>query len=205
MVALKPLILLGLVANAAAAGHGVQHADAMHARQDYGNGSKGKGEGSKCGKLNFVFTGIPWNHPAIKASGRDPAMVEAAIKYDIQTIVQAGYNIKAILVGPEDPISDIAEELDNVPGVKDWTATGVGYGLRGSNATTLTLRFTDVIELFREKQPEAPILFNYSPVTSLWAIQQKFPLPAGTNCSAEGKPGKDYGIAIHCSACKSTN
>ncbi|TLS28308.1 hypothetical protein PpBr36_02148 [Pyricularia pennisetigena] len=203
MVALKPLILLGLVANATAAGHGEQHANAVHARQDYG---KGKGTGSsKCGKLNFIFTGVPWDHPAIKASGRDPAMVEAAIKYDIQTIVQAGYNIKAVLVGPENPLSDIADELANVPGVKDWTATGVGYGLRGSNATALTVRFTDVIQLFRDKQPAAPILFNYSPVTSLWAIQQKFPLPAGTNCSAEGKPGKNYGIAIHCSACPPSN
>ncbi|KAL5946889.1 hypothetical protein ACKVV1_005644 [Pyricularia oryzae] len=132
-------------------------------------------------------------------------MVEAAIKFDVQQIVQAGYNIKAILVGPEDPISDIAEEMDNVPGVKEWTGTGVGYGLRGPNSTVLTVRFTDVIQLFRDKEPNAPILFNHSPTTSLWAIQQKFPLPAGTNCSAEGKPGKNYGIAVHCSACPPSN
>ncbi|WDK13371.1 hypothetical protein CGRA01v4_04652 [Colletotrichum graminicola] len=61
---------------------------------------RGLGQGSRkvaqeaCGDYNFVFTGLPWNHPAIKASGFTPAQVEASIRADVKAIVNAGYNIK---------------------------------------------------------------------------------------------------------------
>ncbi|KAF6804837.1 hypothetical protein CSOJ01_09931 [Colletotrichum sojae] len=136
-----------------------------------------------CGKYNFVFAGLPWNHPAIARSGFTPQQVEAGIRADIANITRAGYNIKAILLGPEDSLDFITQELKGV----DWTGTGVGFGIRGSPSPNITRQFTDIIQLFREEEPRSRILFNYSPVTSLWAIQQYFPLP--TNCT--DSPGKD--------------
>ncbi|KAK2049684.1 hypothetical protein LZ31DRAFT_621246 [Colletotrichum somersetense] len=57
------------------------------------------GQGSRwapksCDDFNFVFTGLPWNHPAINASGFTPQQVEAGIRSDVKAIVDAGYNIK---------------------------------------------------------------------------------------------------------------
>ncbi|KAK1976392.1 hypothetical protein LZ30DRAFT_603592 [Colletotrichum cereale] len=158
------------------------------------------GQGSRtgrksCGDYNFVFTGLPWNHPAIKASGFTSQQVEAGIRADMKSIVDAGYNIKAVLVGPENSLDDISSELKGV----DWTGTGVGFGVRGNPSPNITRRFMDIIQLYRDQVPYAPILFNYSPNSSVWAIQQYFPPPSSLGCQCG--PGKDLGIAIHCSAC----
>ncbi|EFQ36829.1 uncharacterized protein GLRG_11967, partial [Colletotrichum graminicola M1.001] len=152
---------------------------------------RGLGQGSRkvaqeaCGDYNFVFTGLPWNHPAIKASGFTPAQVEASIRADVKAIVNAGYNIKAVLVGPEDTLGDISSELKGV----NWTGTGVGFGVRGNPSPVITRRLMDIIQLYRDEVPQARILFNYSPNSSLWAIQQYFPLPSSLDCQCG--PGKD--------------
>ncbi|OLN98024.1 hypothetical protein CCHL11_06793 [Colletotrichum chlorophyti] len=143
-----------------------------------------------CGKYNFVFTGLPWNHPAVRASGFTPEQVEAGIP---------------VLVGPENSLDDISRELKGV----DWTGTGVGFGVRGNPSPVITRRLmgkwllhllsSHIIQLYRDEVPRARILFNYSPNSSVWAIQQYYPLPSSLDCSKN--PGKDLGIAIHCSAC----
>ena len=45
----------------------------------------------------------------------------------------------------------------------------------------------DTIDLYRHKAPFVPIVFDHSPDSALWAIQQKWPL--SSNCS--NSPGKD--------------
>ena len=45
----------------------------------------------------------------------------------------------------------------------------------------------DIIDLYRYQAPMAPIVFDYSFVSGLWAIQEKFPL--SSNCT--DSPGKD--------------
>ncbi|OHF04619.1 hypothetical protein CORC01_00090 [Colletotrichum orchidophilum] len=154
----------------------------------------GKGKcSSSCGKQNFVFTGLPWNHPAVVTSGFTPQQVEAGIRADMAAITKAGYNIKAVLLGPEDSLDSLSDELKGV----DWTGTGVGFGVRGSPSPVITRRLMDTVQLYRDEVPRARILFNYSPVTSLWAIQQYFPL--SSECSKTN--GTDLGIAIRCRAC----
>ncbi|KAK1994815.1 hypothetical protein LX36DRAFT_683449 [Colletotrichum falcatum] len=140
---------------------------------------------SSCGEYNFMFTGLPWNHPAVNASGFTPQQVEAGIRSDMKAIVDAGYNIKAVLVGPENSLDDISSELK---GVK-WTGVGVGFGVRGSPSPVITRRLMDIIQLYRDQLPQARILFNYSPVSSVWAIQQYFPSPSSHGCQCG--PGKD--------------
>lgn len=46
---------------------------------------------------------------------------------------------------------------------------------------------TDTIDLYRRKAPLAPIVFDHSPDSALWAIEQKWPL--SSNCT--NSPGKD--------------
>lgn len=46
---------------------------------------------------------------------------------------------------------------------------------------------SDKINLLRETVPKMRILFNYSPTSTLWAVQRNYPLG---NC--RGKPGKNY-------------
>jgi hypothetical protein len=86
-------------------------------------------------------------------------------------------------MGPEVPTSTLEQKMRGTR----WDGTGVGYGVRGARLPELTVRLEDVISLYREKTPNAPILFNYSPNSALWAIERRFPL--AENCT--GKPGRD--------------
>ncbi|MBE7182083.1 MAG: hypothetical protein INR71_12920 [Terriglobus roseus] len=140
-----------------------------------------------CGKLNIAFTGLVYNDPQVIAAGFNPAQVQAAMEQDRANIVKAGYNIKAILVGSRNPnaLGDVAYELFGT----NWAATGVGYGVRGTRDPQLTFFFTDLIKLYRLEVPFAPILFNFSPNSTVVAIQREFPLPSGVSCA--NHPGKD--------------
>lgn len=46
---------------------------------------------------------------------------------------------------------------------------------------------TDTIDLYRRKAPLVPIVFDHSPDSALWAIEEKWPL--SSNCT--NSPGKD--------------
>ncbi|KIW55788.1 hypothetical protein PV05_04513 [Exophiala xenobiotica] len=146
-----------------------------------------------CGDLDIIFTGLPPYHPLVTAQGFDPAAVDAALRGDAADIVKAGYNLRVVLMGPEQPLSVLSGQMDGI----NWDGTGVGYGVRGSRLENLTLRFTDTIDLYRHKAPFVPIVFDHSPDSALWAIQQKWPL--STNCS--NSPGKDLGFEIFCDIC----
>lgn len=68
-----------------------------------------------------------------------------------------------------------------------WNATAVGFGLRGANDTDLTIEFTNAVNFMTEEEPEAPIVFNYSPTSTLDMLQEFVPI--GEEC--EGRPGRD--------------
>jgi hypothetical protein len=113
-----------------------------------------------------------------------------------------------VLMGPEKNISVLGDQVKGIT----WDGTGIGYGVRGSRRVDLTLRLqgkhdsrppkymqitrdtglterwlVDIIQLYRAQAPSAPILFDYSPDSALWAIQQQFPL--SSNCTES--PGKN--------------
>lgn len=69
----------------------------------------------------------------------------------------------------------------------EWHGTGVGYGLRNGKSEELTIQFEDVLATFREKAPDAPIMFNYNAASFHWAVNRRLPL--ARNCT--GSPGKD--------------
>ncbi|GKT43351.1 uncharacterized protein ColSpa_03532 [Colletotrichum spaethianum] len=138
------VVTLGLAANAVASPVVLDAVSIFDSRSGFpGRAGQGDGPGQgngapsqSCNKFNFIFTGLPWNHPAVKASGFTPQQVEAGIRSDMKAIVEAGYNIKAVLVGPEDGLDDIASELKGV----DWIGTGVGFGIRGNPSPVITRR-----------------------------------------------------------------
>ncbi|EXJ63244.1 hypothetical protein A1O7_03691 [Cladophialophora yegresii CBS 114405] len=149
-----------------------------------------------CGELDIIFTGLPPYHPLVIQQGFNASAVDAGLRHDAADIVKAGYNLRGVvLMGPEQDINVLAKQTNGVR----WDGTGIGYGVRGSHLEDLTVRFGDIVQLYRDKAPQAPILFDYSPVTALWAIQRRFPL--SSNCTKS--PGKDLGFEVFCDVCAS--
>lgn len=89
----------------------------------------------------------------------------------------------AVLIGPETPISKLEERMQGI----DWEVTGVGYGERGANTLELTVQFTETVNLFKKVSPDAPIVFNRSPNTTLEALARFAPITG--DCAHA--PGKD--------------
>lgn len=108
-------------------------------------------------------------------------------------------------MGPEQPLSILDDQMKG----HSWDGTGTGYGVRGSRLQNLTLRFAgkvltisssstekmlildeqriDIQELYRSNSPKARLLYDYSFITALWAIQERFPI--AENCT--NHPGAD--------------
>ncbi|USW50530.1 hypothetical protein Slin15195_G038490 [Septoria linicola] len=145
---------------------------------------------NRCGKTDVFFTGLPPYHPLVIAQGYDPAKVEAALKADGANIRKAGYNLRTVLLGPEVPISKLRERMKGIT----WEGTGVGFGERGSNSLELTVQFTKTVNTLKEVSPDAPIVFNRSPNTTLEALGRFVPILG--NC--DKTPGKDLGFEVYC-------
>jgi hypothetical protein len=93
-----------------------------------------------CGEVDVIFTGLPPSHPLVLAQGFDPALVNQLLRADAAQIAAAGYNVRVALFGPEQPVSILS---DRMKGIK-WEGTGVGFGVRGSNRTDLTIHLESV-------------------------------------------------------------
>lgn len=117
----------------------------------------------------------------VKSQGWNMTMVDENLKADAKAIVAAGYNLRTVFMGPEQNISVFSKFLDGT----QWQGAGIGYGIRGTKLPELTVRLEDILMTFREKAAQAPVMFNYSPNSTLWALQRRVPLPK--DCG----PGKD--------------
>ena len=117
-------------------------------------------------------------------------------------MLAAGYNLRVVLMGPEQNISTFAS-FATVPETVDgklrpWDGTGVGFGIRGSASPVVTMWFEQIIQTYRTKAETAPIMFNFTSSTALWAIMRNFPVPA-EGCT--GKEGRNLvsGGSVSCS------
>ncbi|KAM7185251.1 hypothetical protein V8F20_011878 [Naviculisporaceae sp. PSN 640] len=154
-----------------------------------------------CGEVNIIFTGLPASHPILTSQGLDPALINASIRANTDEILRLGYNIRAVLMGPEVPISHLIDQIhapDSQGREIPWTGTGVGFGVRGSNREDVTIRFGEIIQTYRDQVPSAPTVFDYDPNSASWAIQSRFPFVGG-DCSTT--PGKDLGFDVYCDIC----
>ncbi|KAK4185828.1 hypothetical protein QBC35DRAFT_555747 [Podospora australis] len=139
-----------------------------------------------CGEISLFLTGLPYNHPLVAAQHFDPAVVESLMRHDQAAVIQAGFNIKMVMFGPEEDTNKVLAE--HMPGV-DWAATGVGYGVRGGDLDNLTTQFEDTIQFFRDAVG-GPIIFNGPVGSMLPAINRHF--QTRTDCrKAFAGSGKD--------------
>ncbi|KAF7561262.1 hypothetical protein G7046_g2880 [Stylonectria norvegica] len=148
-----------------------------------------------CGEVSIFSTGLPANHPIVIAQGADPAVVSEEMHKDINKTLAAGYNFRVTLMGPEIGLDKLA---DRMPG-HDWDGTHIGFGVRGSSFQNVTIRLQDIVQLFREKTPVQPIVFDYSPTSALEMIQRAWPI--SEDCT--DSPGKDLGLETFCDICVS--
>ncbi|KAI9150884.1 hypothetical protein HJFPF1_10661 [Paramyrothecium foliicola] len=155
----------------------------------FGNGICGT-KPPKCGEVNVFYTGLPPYHKDVIAQGYDPAAVAAAIKNSTIEMIEAGYNVRIVLAGPEQDMSLTANRMKG----RRWPLTGIGYGLRAAKSEELITQFEDQLILFRKQGPNSITVFNYDPSSFLWSLQRRLPL--ASDCV--GSPGKDLGTYIFC-------
>lgn len=85
---------------------------------------------------------------------------------------------------------------------------GIGWGMRGATLEPIVERFegnispwlecketiltkfhsTDLVDMYKHKAPDTPIVFNHSPESFLWSVSHRIPMKE--DCEAAGKPGK---------------
>ncbi|KAM0809510.1 putative 1,3-beta-glucanosyltransferase [Seiridium cardinale] len=135
-----------------------------------------------CGEINVFYTGLPSYHPLVVKQGWDPVEVDLGIIGDTRAMIEAGYNVKLVVAGPEQDIGMIRNALNGTR----WDVTGVGYGVRPATIPEIVTRFEDLLQLFKEETPEARTVFNIGPTSLLWSVQRRFPLKS--TCAA--RPGK---------------
>ncbi|KAF2639407.1 hypothetical protein P280DRAFT_470781 [Massarina eburnea CBS 473.64] len=148
---------------------------------------------SACGKISVVFTGLPPFHPLVAAQGFNSSQVNAGLRNDAADILAAGYNLKVVLMGPEIPIEILKAESSD----RSYDGAGIGFGVRGSNSLNMTIRMEQILQTFRETNPNAPVVLDQSPVTGIDAVKRRFPLQS--NCA--NSPGQNLGFDVICNIC----
>ncbi|KAF2665557.1 hypothetical protein BT63DRAFT_442934 [Microthyrium microscopicum] len=143
-----------------------------------------------CAKLDIVFTGLPPYHPLVVQQGFNSSVIDATLRADAANIIKAGYNLRVVLMGPEQNLSVLAGQMEG----NHWDGTGIGYGVRGAHLPELTIRLEDIIKLYHSRAPNASLMFDYSSDSALWAIKRRVPL--ASNCT--DSPGKDLGFNVFC-------
>ncbi|KAH7138622.1 hypothetical protein B0J11DRAFT_588050 [Dendryphion nanum] len=137
---------------------------------------------SGCGEVNVFYTGFTAYHPYVFEQGHDPHEVDPRLKKGIASLVRAGYNVRVLFQGPEQPVSNIA---DRMKGTR-WDVDGQGLGLRAHANATATRRFEDNLYQFQRSAPLAPTVFNWGPDSFAESVVRRVPLKE--DCT--NKPGK---------------
>ncbi|KAF4456495.1 hypothetical protein F53441_1399 [Fusarium austroafricanum] len=143
-----------------------------------------------CGEVNVFYTGLPGRHPYVWAQGYNGALVEEQIFNHTRELREAGYNVRAVWRGPEEPATEFIQQMKGV----NWHVAGIGFGVRGSQIPDVIGLFEETIDIYREEAPDAKYVFNYNPLTFLWSVKRYFPLSSG----CKDKPGKDLGYVMIC-------
>ncbi|KAF4815791.1 hypothetical protein CGCTS75_v012895 [Colletotrichum tropicale] len=143
-----------------------------------------------CGEVNVFYTGLTAYHPLVLSRGFDPVQTDIALRNDTANLVKAGFNVYVLFQGPDQPASNIADRMEG----RRWGVTGVGWGIRNSTMLELVNRFEENINQYREAEPLAPLVFNWSPTSLAESVTRHVPLR--DDCT--GKPGTLYAYEENC-------
>ncbi|CAI6331581.1 unnamed protein product [Periconia digitata] len=135
-----------------------------------------------CGEVNVFYTGFTAYHPYVLAQGLQGAEVDPRLRNGTASLIKAGYNVRVLFQGPEQPVSNIA---DRMKGTR-WDVDAQGMGLRGYGNATATRVFEDNLYQFQKSAPNAPTVFNWGPDSFGEAIIRRIPLR--DDCT--NRPGK---------------
>ena len=105
-----------------------------------------------------------------KIAGFDPAPVELAIAIGHKRFVDEGIEVDTCLVEVDAAARAI---IANALQAKPYGVVVVGGGIRKPD--DLVELFEDVVDLVRRHAPQAAIVFNTNPVTSLDAAKRRMP------------------------------
>ncbi|KAK9900849.1 hypothetical protein P389DRAFT_193098 [Cystobasidium minutum MCA 4210] len=122
-------------------------------------------------KPSILLTGLPWDHPAVKALGQDPEVIKQMLENTVQEVRAAGYeDFTPVWASPESGLDELVTRLKE----KHWHGLIIGMGVRAS--PQLTPYLEEIIETTHNVSPKTKILFNTSPKDNLDAIKRcKFP------------------------------
>lgn len=70
----------------------------------------------------------------------------------------------------------------------DFDLVGIGWGMRGAVMEIIVKRFEYLVDMYKRNVPKVPIVFNYSPESTIWSVAHRVPMRE--DCAAVGKPGK---------------
>ncbi|KAI1357712.1 hypothetical protein F5Y08DRAFT_351852 [Xylaria arbuscula] len=148
----------------------------------------------ECGQVDVFYTGFPPYHPLVGAQGWDMDRVAIGIRDDTVGLVEAGYNVHVVWAGPEVSITTLEERLDQKH--VEFDLMGIGPGMRGAKLPIVIERFEDLIDMYKRRRPETPIVFNYNPESFLWSVEHRIPMRE--DCHGLKKYGQLYGYEEIC-------
>ena len=112
------------------------------------------------------------NAPAeIKQNGGVPVELRQKIGAMVARARQAGYNLEARQIAPEE-LGDKVDEIKQLLQQKPWDGYVVGFGLRGD--PSLTVHFEALVNAGREICPKAKMGFNTHPLDLLETVERMF-------------------------------
>eukprot|EP01087_Luapelamoeba_hula_P008639 TRINITY_DN2178_c0_g1_i1.p1 TRINITY_DN2178_c0_g1~~TRINITY_DN2178_c0_g1_i1.p1 ORF type:complete len:153 (+),score=30.13 TRINITY_DN2178_c0_g1_i1:40-498(+) len=121
----------------------------------------------------ITLVGLPWNHPQVPAQLRE--QVRAGLDALNEWMSAAGVRHTFVPIQPEHGgLDDLIKHLDDKD--KELDGLVVGFGVRGNNDPSVTALLENVINLTHEKRPNAKVMFNTSPPSSVNAVARWFPL-----------------------------
>ncbi|CAM1504795.1 Fc.00g023860.m01.CDS01 [Cosmosporella sp. VM-42] len=168
MVSLRNIMALGLMGGALALPRRTREPDAFPTNVG-------------CGEVNVFYTGFTAYHPYVIDQGLDPIMVDHDLRNDTAALVRAGYNVRVLFQGPEQPMSNLADRMAGT----EWDIDAMGFGIRGYRNGTATRRFEDNLYQFHKSAPGVPSVFNWGGTTLAESVIRRAPL----NEDCTDKPG----------------
>lgn len=114
---------------------------------------------------SFLQIGLPPSTASF--SEEKAASVRAHIQQNLDTIKEAGYDVEVVFAD----VRGASHMITSLEG-KKWDGIVIGFGVRGN--PEMTVLFEEIVDAVRKHAPQAKLMFNSSPETSLDAIKRHF-------------------------------